>query len=204
MTRATKPSWTPVAASLTIHALAIALIWAAIHRLELGPAGTPSEGLALNWARTRAAGPKSAAPVPRANHVFPAEPAAEVPREAFQTVPTILGTAASGASAGSTSKTGRNLPVGPEFAVYLMQIRSKIERSIEYPLSLRRRGVTGVVQLVLLIDPQGALKSVQIAESSGTPDLDQLAVDAARRSSPFPRVGSGDLKLKLPVQFKIL
>ncbi|WP_209425680.1 TonB family protein [Pararhodobacter sp. SW119] len=57
-----------------------------------------------------------------------------------------------------------------------------------------RRGrspVRGTVTVVFSVAPTGALASVQVARSSGHPQLDEMALDHVRRAAPFPAPPTG-------------
>ena len=60
-----------------------------------------------------------------------------------------------------------------------------------YPRAARLAGVEGVVRLRLSLDADGRLVSAEVARSSGSPALDQAALDAARASRYEPaRLGA--------------
>jgi protein TonB len=50
-----------------------------------------------------------------------------------------------------------------------------------YPLESALRREAGIVQLIVHVDAQGAVEGIDIAQSSGFPDLDHAAITAARR-----------------------
>jgi len=54
-----------------------------------------------------------------------------------------------------------------------------------------RTSVKGVAHVAFVIDPGGALASVGIAKSSGSAQLDALAVQQIRRAAPFPPPPAG-------------
>ena len=75
----------------------------------------------------------------------------------------------------------------PELAYYLASWRRKVERvgNINYPSEARARGLSGTLELLVVIDPDGKLKDVQVLASSGHPVLDDGAVRIVHLAAPF-------------------
>lgn len=67
-------------------------------------------------------------------------------------------------------------------------------------------GARGNVVIALSISTSGSLQSARIVRSSGNPSLDQSALAAVRRSSPFPPPPQGatarQLRFTIPFQFR--
>ena len=78
----------------------------------------------------------------------------------------------------------------------------KIQQHLTYPLYLRARKVEGTVHLRISLSTQGQVTHSEVSESSGYATLDQLALDAILRASPYPKIEQA-LTLQLPIQFKI-
>lgn len=59
----------------------------------------------------------------------------------------------------------------------------QIERELvrQYPARLRELGVGGVTSVWVQVDPAGTARESRIQRSSGTPELDELALKLARR-----------------------
>lgn len=76
-----------------------------------------------------------------------------------------------------------------------------------YPAQARSRRVEGVVTIGFSIDHSGAVISRRIVKGSGSPLLDEEALEMLERASPLPAppgdAQSGPLSLSLPVQFNI-
>jgi protein TonB len=73
-------------------------------------------------------------------------------------------------------------------------------------MAARRRSLTGTVQLEILIRPDGAVASVDIAESSTHGALDAAALEAVRSlpALPFPpHLAPRPLRARLPVVFDL-
>ena len=99
-------------------------------------------------------------------------------------------------------------PAPPEWTSFSTEVRQLIESHLHYPLSLRRRGVQGRAIIKLVFANDGQPRSIEIAHSSGSPELDQLALESARSVSKWPPVPQSptpqnDTVLNLPIEFKI-
>jgi protein TonB len=95
---------------------------------------------------------------------------------------------------------------GSEYGGYLLGVRRRIQESIQYPTSARRRGIKGTVNLEILIRADGAISSVSVAGSSSHSELDEAAVEAVRSLAPQPfpaGLKPRPLKVKLPVVFDL-
>lgn len=85
-------------------------------------------------------------------------------------------------------------------------LREFITRNKVYPALARRKGWHGDVVLVLSVTPQGAITTIQIAQSSGYKILDENALGLIRRAPPVPVASLGhspsiDLDLQISYQF---
>lgn len=91
---------------------------------------------------------------------------------------------------------------------YAVEVRNQIDSHIEYPFSLRRRGIQGQVFLKLVLSQNGNLESSTIVRSSGFSELDRLALNAVQGAAPFPKfnpieIGSTQVSFNLPIHFKV-
>lgn len=79
----------------------------------------------------------------------------------------------------------------------------QIERHKRYPAGAQGHG--GVVKVAFAIDEGGGLISVRIVASSGSPVLDEAAIDLIRRATPFPpppaNLGAGELSFIAPIRY---
>lgn len=94
------------------------------------------------------------------------------------------------ANSESTPRTRRltGSPSGdPELAYYLDSWRRKVERvgNINYPSEARARGISGTLRLLVVIEPTGQLKDVQVLASSGHALLDNGALRIVNLAAPF-------------------
>ena len=116
-----------------------------------------------------------------------------------------------GASGGSGSRValvpgGAGGEPGAEYGGYLAGVRRRIQESLQYPASARRRGIKGTVNLEILIRADGAISSVSVARSSSHSELDEAAVEAVRSLArhPFPAgLRPRPLRVTLPIVFDL-
>lgn len=96
--------------------------------------------------------------------------------------------------------------LGAEYGPYLARLRERIQQALEYPSAARRRGLTGSVNMEIVIRPDGAIAGVSLLQSSSHPILDQAALDAVRRLQPLPfpaELPPRTLSVRLPVVFEL-
>jgi protein TonB len=95
---------------------------------------------------------------------------------------------------------------GAEYGPYLAGVRRRFLEALKYPPPARSRGLTGTVQLEVLIKRDGAIGNVSVASSSSHPLLDEAALEAMRGlpPQPFPRgLTPRELRVRLPVVFDL-
>ena len=94
----------------------------------------------------------------------------------------------------------------PEYGPYLARLRQRVHEALRYPLAARRRGLSGKVELEVLIDAAGRVQQVEVVLSSSYVLLDEAAMDAVRSLPPlpFPRgMPARPLKVRLPLVFEL-
>ncbi len=74
---------------------------------------------------------------------------------------------------------------------YSGKIRSKLNRAFRYPAAAKREGLRGIAQVRFTVSASGSVSGVSIARSAGSPVLDQAAIEAVHRASPFPAIPEG-------------
>lgn len=95
---------------------------------------------------------------------------------------------------------------GSEYTPYLMLVRRHIQEALRYPLSARRRGLTGTVHVEILIEPGGRITAASLVQSSSHALLDEAALEAVRSvpAVPFPSgLAPRPLRARLPVVFDL-
>jgi protein TonB len=93
-----------------------------------------------------------------------------------------------------------------DYSAYLAGLRQRVQEALRYPLSARRRGVTGTVHVDLVIEPDGKLATVGIAASSSHGLLDAAAVEAVMSVAPLPfpaGLPRRAIRVRLPVVFDL-
>ena len=87
------------------------------------------------------------------------------------------------------------------------QVVALLERNKRYPSAARSRREQGLVQLSFELDRAGRVVASHVVRSSGSPALDQEALDLVRRAQPFPpppvQISGALLSLTVPIRFNI-
>lgn len=97
---------------------------------------------------------------------------------------------------GSTAKQGRHTRLrnrGPGSGAH----GALLAPAPTYPLQARLEHRSGVVLLDVLVGPRGRTEAVQIASSSGHPDLDASARETVLKSWFFPKQMAGTRRLRI-------
>jgi protein TonB len=93
-----------------------------------------------------------------------------------------------------------------EYGLSLTALRQRIQQSLRYPASARRRGAAGTVNVEILLLTNGTIGGVTLLESSSHPVLDEAALDTIRSlpRMPFPReLPARPLRVRVPVVFEM-
>jgi protein TonB len=96
--------------------------------------------------------------------------------------------------------------VPAEFGPYLARFRERIQETVVYPLSARRRGLAGRVEVELLLEPTGRVRDLSVVSSSSHAVLDEAAVEAVRSLAPQPlpeHLPRRPLRVRLPIVFQL-
>ncbi|MBQ9394741.1 MAG: energy transducer TonB [Proteobacteria bacterium] len=116
----------------------------------------------------------------------------------------------SGQSSASLNDSNRTSTQVDEQAVwksYAKQLNEHFKKHHHYPEMARRRRMTGTVWLLVEVRRDGSLISVEIAESSGFPMLDDAAISSVKDSVPVPpfpeNITAETKKLRIPYVFKL-
>ena len=124
-------------------------------------------------------------------------------------VPARAGQPGGGASGAPLARAGPGPDRGDppaEFGPYLARFRQLIQEHVVYPLAARRRGLSGRVELEVLLDPAGRVRTVSLVTSSAHGLLDEAAIEAVRRTPwlPMPEhLPRRILRVRLPVIFEL-
>lgn len=96
--------------------------------------------------------------------------------------------------------------VGAEYGPYLRALRQRIQQSVHYPASARRRGVSGTVSVEIVVLANGAIGDVTLLGSSGHATLDEAALETLRalpRTPLPPELPARPLRVRIPVVFEM-
>jgi len=96
--------------------------------------------------------------------------------------------------------------VPAEFGPYLARFRERIQEQVVYPLAARRQGLTGRVEVDVLLEPTGRVRDVTITASSSHTMLDEAAIEAVRSITPVPLpdgLPRRPLRVRLPIVFDL-
>lgn len=143
--------------------------------------------------------PRAATPAPSAATLPPATSTATASDPAAQPVMS----AAEAPPAAETAPAANAVAAPPiasrtaERDDYLRMVWSRIMR-----FRPERVPFAGTTRLRFTLAADGALLTVDIAESSGSGLLDRAALDAVRRAAPFPPPPSDALTFEIPFQFR--
>ncbi|MBK1656057.1 hypothetical protein CKO29_15325 [Allochromatium vinosum] len=165
--------------------------------------------------------PKRADPPPASAHrsTQASEPRNQRPRPPSTKHSTTTGSGAKAASArnsASPASPGRTQTTQPgESAAvqraaeraYLTALQRAIARHQHYPAGARRHGQTGVATLAFVIEADGRIGQIRLAQSSGHASLDQAALQALARLGrfdPIPKsIGRSRWSLRIPIRFDL-
>src|SRR5262245_20399797 len=106
----------------------------------------------------------------------------------------------------SPNVSGGGGGVPAEYGPYLTALRQRIQQSVRYPTSARRRGIAGTVNVEILILANGSVGDVTLLESSSHTVLDEAALDTIRslpRMPLPPDLPRRSLRVRLPVVFQM-
>jgi periplasmic protein TonB len=122
-------------------------------------------------------------------------------------------TTAGGAGDGRASGTGDGTLAlaipgdgGGVYGAYLALLRRRVQQSVTYPESARRRSAVGTVHLEITLEESGRITEVTLVRSSSHSMLDEAALEGVRalRRVPFPSdVRPRPLRVRLPVVFEL-
>jgi protein TonB len=94
----------------------------------------------------------------------------------------------------------------PEYTAYLGRFRRRVQAALAYPLAARRQGLSGRVELEVLLDPSGRIASVRVLRSSSHAQLDDAALSTVKsvKPEPFPaELPRRPLRVRFPLAFEL-
>ncbi|MBR7652021.1 TonB family protein [Brucella oryzae] len=108
-----------------------------------------------------------------------------------------------GAKAAANRRGENSASAGVSSSKWTSKLQSHMARNVRF-LQRKSRNAKGLVQVTFVIDPSGNVLSARLAGSSGNPDVDQLALEAARRASPVPAPPAAIAKARMPITLPLL
>ena len=93
-----------------------------------------------------------------------------------------------------------------EYGPYLGRFRRRVQESLGYPLAARRQGLSGTVEVEVLLEPSGRVSAVRLVASSSHAVLDDAALLAVKGLSPEPfpdPLPRRPLRIRLPLAFEL-
>lgn len=97
-----------------------------------------------------------------------------------------LGQSGEGYKYGTGDKPLRVPPSDPEYMRYQAQVRSKVMREWVMPSRIAGDGERQTASIIVMISKGGDIISTRFGKKSGDPSFDQSALQAVRKSAPFP------------------
>jgi len=89
---------------------------------------------------------------------------------------------------------------------YPGKIVAKLRRSLRYPREARRQRLGGEVRVAFTVTQDGRVSGIRIVRSSGSPVLDQAALETVQRAAPFPKIPAEAARsswpFTVPLEFK--
>ncbi len=90
---------------------------------------------------------------------------------------------------------------------YQDSVKQKIQEEKRYPRGALRLGKEGVVRVFFSLIPSGAIRDIRMVSASGVADLNEEAVNAVKRASPFRPFPGGldkeELQFEVDIVFSI-
>ncbi|WP_163271920.1 energy transducer TonB [Chelativorans alearense] len=74
---------------------------------------------------------------------------------------------------------------------YPGKIVSRLRRALRYPRAAQRERLRGEVGVAFTVAGNGAVSGIRVVRSSGSPILDQAAIESVQRAAPFPAIPDG-------------
>ncbi len=146
----------------------------------------------------------------------PQKPAEEVASQSTavdSSVLDVLDEALAGEDASDAADEEAQVSTADVAALY--QVQKDYERSLlrwvgqhqKYPVKAYRRGIEGEGRLVIVINRDGEVSSVEMAESTGKRILDRESINTVKRASPLPKMPeklAGDsFEFSFPIEYTL-
>jgi protein TonB len=102
--------------------------------------------------------------------------------------------------------SGANRPARTDYGWLSEVVLRRVEELKRYPAEARVDRAEGKVVVKAVINEDGSVDNVEIFQSSGSPTLDNAAVDLMRRAAPFAlphSLGKPRVTIKIPMNYRL-
>lgn len=110
------------------------------------------------------------------------------------TVATMLATTATEANAKAPASAPATV------GEWVSHTEAQLDKSIRYPAFALRDGKQGLARISATVSPDGTLKDVQLARSTGDTNLDQAALDAVKKLNQLPPLPQAETPRNITLQ----
>ncbi len=91
-----------------------------------------------------------------------------------------------------------------DFSSVIQGIRKKIIQKKIYPYAARKKGIQGIVFILLKLDEQGYLIELRVTQSSGYKILDKAAVSLIKKVVPYEHGTGQPISIEIPIKYSLL
>ena len=91
-----------------------------------------------------------------------------------------------------------------DFSSVIQGIRKKLIQKKIYPYAARKKGIQGIVFILLKLDEQGYLIELRITQSSGYKILDKAAVSLIKKVVPYEHGTGQPISIEIPIKYSLL
>jgi len=91
-----------------------------------------------------------------------------------------------------------------DFSSVIQGIRKKLIQKKIYPYAARKKGIQGIVFILLKLDEHGYLIELRITQSSGYKILDKAAVSLIKKVVPYEHGTGQPVSIEIPIKYSLL
>jgi len=91
-----------------------------------------------------------------------------------------------------------------DFSSVIQGIRKKLIQKKIYPYAARKKGIQGIVFILLKLDEHGYLIELRITQSSGYKILDKAAVSLIKKVVPYEHGTGQPISIEIPIKYSLL
>jgi protein TonB len=94
--------------------------------------------------------------------------------------------------------------VTDDHTLYVNELREQIIKKQVYPYAARKKGIQGIVIVQLLLDENGSLLEIKVAQSSGHKLLDRAALLLVKKVLPFEHNTGTSINVEIPIKYSLV